>query len=94
MHAMHEECVEKSRKKNDEIEKFWIARMECEVNVMTNEREAAKFEVGSTHRGYYSDPNLHKHVPITIFVVVFLVVVLGARPTPEVDQPSTSLGQS
>jgi len=47
MHAMYRECTEKNKKTNEDIEKYWIARMQCEINVMTNEREAAKFKVGS-----------------------------------------------
>lgn len=47
MHAMHGECTVENKKKNEDIEKYWLARMQCEINVMTNEREAAKFKVGS-----------------------------------------------
>lgn len=45
MHALYEDSMATIKAKDEEIDRFRLVRMHCEINVMTKERYAEKFEV-------------------------------------------------
>lgn len=45
MQALYEDSMATIKAKDEEIDQFRLARMHCEINVMTKQRNAEKFEV-------------------------------------------------